>query len=35
VTACGWCEANFRDAQDEHGRKITVLDITDLVERAL
>jgi Fe-S oxidoreductase len=35
VTACPWCESNFRDAADENGKKIEVLDIVDLVEKAL
>jgi Fe-S oxidoreductase len=35
VTACPWCEASFRGAVDENGRTIQVLDIVDLIERAL
>ena len=35
VTACPWCESNFRDATDENGKKIDVLDIIELVEKAL
>ena len=35
VTACPWCESNFRDTKDENGRTIEVLDIIKLVEMAL
>lgn len=35
VTACPWCEGNLKDAVDENGRTIPVLDIFELVERAL
>ncbi|HUI70481.1 MAG TPA: (Fe-S)-binding protein [Spirochaetia bacterium] len=35
VTACPWCEANFRGTSDENGTTIEVLDIVELVERAL
>ncbi|MFH2115872.1 MAG: (Fe-S)-binding protein [Spirochaetota bacterium] len=35
VTACPWCESNFRDTKDENGRTIEVLDIIELVEKAL
>jgi Fe-S oxidoreductase len=35
VTACPWCESNFKGAVDENGKKIKVLDIIELVERAL
>ena len=35
VTACPWCEANFKNAVDENGKKIDVIDIIDLVARAL
>ena len=35
VTACPWCEGNFKGAVDENGKKIKVLDIVELVERAL
>ncbi len=35
VTACPWCEGNFKDAKDENGRTIQVLDIVELVEKAL
>jgi Fe-S oxidoreductase len=35
VTACPWCEANFRGAKDEKGKTIEVLDIVELVEMAL
>ncbi len=34
VTACPWCEANFRDVKDENGKTIEVLDIVELVEMA-
>ena len=35
VTACPWCESNFKNAVDENGKKIEVIDIIDLVARAL
>jgi Fe-S oxidoreductase len=35
VTACPWCEANFASAKDEHGNGIQVLDIIELVQKAL
>jgi Fe-S oxidoreductase len=35
VSACGWCKRNFTDAVKETGSKIEVLDIIDLVQRAL
>jgi Fe-S oxidoreductase len=35
VTACPWCETNFRDVIEERGDKIKVYDIVDLVSMAL
>jgi len=35
VTACPWCESNFKGAVDENGNAITVLDIVELIEKAL
>jgi Fe-S oxidoreductase len=35
VTACGWCERNFRDAIIEDGRRIEVYNMVDLLEKAL
>ncbi len=35
VTACSWCEANFRDAVKASGAKMKVLDVTDLVKQAI
>lgn len=35
VTACPWCEKNFDGCKDENGETIQVLDILDLVARAL
>lgn len=35
VTACPWCESNFRGTKDENGRTIDVIDIVKLVEMAL
>jgi Fe-S oxidoreductase len=35
VTACPWCESNFRSTPDEDGKTIEVLDVVELVERAL
>lgn len=35
VTACPWCESTFRAAVDERGKGIEVLDIVELVEKAL
>jgi Fe-S oxidoreductase len=35
VTACPWCERNFLDALQNGGAKLKVLDVMQLVERAL
>jgi Fe-S oxidoreductase len=35
VTACPWCESNFAKAVDENGQGIQVLDIIELVQKAL
>jgi Fe-S oxidoreductase len=35
VTACPWCESNFAKAVDENGKGIQVLDIIELVQKAL
>jgi len=35
VSACGWCKRNFTDAVKETGNKIEVIDIVDLVQKAL
>lgn len=35
VTACPWCETNFKDAEDENGRKIEVMDIMELLQKSL
>ena len=35
VSACPWCERNFVDAIEAGGRSMTVLDIADLVRRAI
>lgn len=35
VTACGWCERNFLDSAEATGEPIAVLDVLELVERAL
>ena len=35
VTACGWCERNFRDAIKSNGHSIEVYDILDLVLKAI
>jgi Fe-S oxidoreductase len=35
VTACPWCEGILGAAKDEGGKMMTVLDVIDLVERAL
>ena len=35
VSACGWCKRNFTDSVKETGNKIDVLDIVDLVQKAL
>ncbi|MBP1757559.1 MAG: putative uncharacterized Fe-S oxidoreductase (contains cysteine-rich region domain) [Firmicutes bacterium] len=35
VTACPWCESNFTNAVDEDGNTIQVLDIIELVQKAL
>jgi Fe-S oxidoreductase len=35
ITACPWCESNFRDLKDLNGKTIEVLDLVELVEMAL
>lgn len=35
ITACPWCNDNLTGARDEQGREIEVIDILDLVNRAL
>jgi len=35
VTACPWCKSNFEGCADENGNTIKVIDIIDLVARAL
>ena len=35
ISACGWCEANFKDAIKASGDKMKVFDITDLVKQAI
>ena len=35
VSACPWCESNFRGAVDERGKGIEVFDVIELVEKAL
>jgi Fe-S oxidoreductase len=35
VSACGWCERNFIDAINTMGDSIAVLDIAELVQRAI
>jgi Fe-S oxidoreductase len=35
ITACGWCERNFKDAIMENNRSIEIMNIMDLLERAL
>jgi Fe-S oxidoreductase len=35
VSACGWCKRNFTDAVNQGGGKIEVLDIVDLVKKAI
>jgi Fe-S oxidoreductase len=35
ITACPWCESNFRDVKDANGKTIEVLDLVELVEMAL
>lgn len=35
VTACPWCERNFKDALKEYGGKIEVADIAELVAKAI
>lgn len=35
VTACPWCKDNFVNAVDEDGNKIDVLDIIELVQKAI
>ncbi|OGO32481.1 MAG: hypothetical protein A2Z29_06670 [Chloroflexi bacterium RBG_16_56_11] len=35
VSACPWCKRNFLDAAGETGNKIEVLDIIELVQRAI
>lgn len=35
VTGCGWCERNFKDAVHEFGENLEILDIAELVHRAI
>jgi Fe-S oxidoreductase len=35
VTACPWCKRNLSDAIDESGQEMDVIDIVELLERAL
>ena len=35
VTACPWCERNFRDALESYGGDMKILDIAELARRAL
>ena len=35
VSACGWCERNFLDTVENKGDKMKVLDIVDLVKKAI
>jgi len=35
VSACGWCERNFLDAINNHGEKMKVFDIAELVQMSL
>ena len=35
VTACPWCERNFKDALAEYGGDIKIYDIAELARRAL
>jgi Fe-S oxidoreductase len=35
VTSCPWCERNFKDATEKYGGNLQVLDIAELVRRAL
>jgi Fe-S oxidoreductase len=35
ITACGWCEKNFRDAVREYGQQIEIFDIAEVAAKAL
>jgi len=35
VTACSWCERNFKDAIKEYGEKIEIYDIAEIASKAL
>jgi len=35
VTACPWCERNFKDAVKEYGKDIEIYDIAEIAYRAL
>jgi Fe-S oxidoreductase len=35
VTVCPWCEKNFNDALKENGNTLEVLDVVELLERAI
>jgi Fe-S oxidoreductase len=35
VTACPWCVRNFRDAVKEYGEDIDILEISEIVNKAL
>lgn len=35
VTACPWCERNFKDAINESGERIKVYDVVELLKEAV
>ena len=35
ITACPWCQRNFKDAIEEGGPAIEILDIMELIEKAV
>lgn len=35
ITACGWCERNFKDTIEESGRRIQVMNIIELLQMAI
>ncbi|MBN1289539.1 MAG: (Fe-S)-binding protein, partial [Actinobacteria bacterium] len=35
VTACGWCERNFKDVIDESDQGLEIYDVVELVQKAI
>jgi Fe-S oxidoreductase len=35
VTACPWCEINFRESADKNGSRLQIFDVVELLEKSL